>query len=151
MSMPDLPTAGQEPWDAALNAYLSALEARVTLLESTPSNRAYFYTYASNTSAPPASGQLRMDSTDRTSVTRLWFHDVTAEGVDVSAMWAVLAAGTVDDFYIQDKDDSTKWVRYHSLADPVDMGTYTECQVSFVNDGGIALSHQQVGVVITEI
>lgn len=62
-----LPAIGQDPWGADLNAYMTALEARVDALEAKPDYVSSSYPWQFNTGAPPATGtgsgsQIRLNN-----------------------------------------------------------------------------------------
>jgi hypothetical protein len=141
---PPLPVIGQEAWGDDLNAYLSALDARIVLLEALSASYARF-NFNAQTVAPPASGQVRVNNATPALATTVWVHNVDSEGTDVSLMLGQVLSGWR--IYLQDRDDSSKWVRYNVSGAPVDQGTYMEYPVTvFDSLGTVPYQNVVVGV-----
>jgi hypothetical protein len=165
---PPRPIIGQTDWGDDLNAYLAALDARLTTQEGTSADldgrvtvleeaasaplptptHTFRYNLNSSVAAPPASGQLRLNNTNQQAVTTVWLHNIDQDSQDVAVYWSEVVAGSTVRLYIQDRDDSTRWVRYTQTTDRVDQGTYQEIPVSFDSSSGVAVPTQQVGVVV---
>jgi hypothetical protein len=163
---PPLPIIGQTDWGDDLNAYLAALDARLTTQEGTSSEfdaritaletaasspastHLFRYNFNSSVATPPASGQLRLNNTNQQAATTVWLHNIDQDSQDNANYWAEVVAGSPVRFYIQDRDDATRWVRYTQTTDRVDHGTYQEVPVSFESSSGVAVPTQQVGVVV---
>jgi hypothetical protein len=149
--MPPLPVPGEDPWGATLNAYLTALEERVLALENTPHQHVGRYNYNGTPSAPPASGQLRFNSADPLAATFVYINYTNADGTDVKNFWTPAPPATMDPIqsvYIQDRDDSSKWVEYTNPSPRTDLGTYAQVPIVLSRHSGV-LPTQQVTVVIT--
>jgi hypothetical protein len=99
------------------------------------------YTFSNTTTEPPSTGQIRFNNATQTAATKIWVHDQTAPGVDISVILAGIKSGT--QFYLQDKDDASKWQLFSVTADAIDKTTYWEIPVTFIK-GGTALSAQRV-------
>jgi hypothetical protein len=74
------------------------------------SGSAFEYTYNATTTAPPSSGQVRLDSTDTTAATFCFLHELTVTGEDVQVPLELAKVGDI--VILQDKDESHKRVRY---------------------------------------
>lgn len=148
------PVLGQNPWGADLNAYLATLDARcltleerVLALERTPTQYVDRYSFNTNTAPPPSSGQLRFNNSSQAATTALFLSYDNQDGTDTTNFWASLT--TIVKIYVQDRDDSTKWVRFNSPQPHIDRGTYVEIPVTWDSDSGTPIPAQQVTLVIT--
>jgi hypothetical protein len=108
------------------------------------STTVFEYVFNGTLTAPPSSGQLRMDTTDPTTVTRLWIHNQTATGVDSSRYQLLAKAGDVID--VQDKDDATRYANFDLSAPPVAQTGYVEYTVTFRGGAGTLPAGQRVAV-----
>jgi hypothetical protein len=108
-----------------------------TLLPAFMSEWMFFTT----TSAPPATGQVRLNHSTQKNATLMWIHSITANGNDASVYLATVDAGEVID--ITDKDDPAKWQRYSVTAQPTNKGSYVEVPVVW-NAGGSNVVQQRV-------
>src|SRR5262245_52404517 len=100
------------------------------------------FTYNGTTTAPPSSGQLRMNNADQTLPTKLYIHKSTAPGVDIGS--ALLAVKTGDLIYVQDKDDGSQWRLYTAAANAIDQTTYVEVTVTYTKGGSALNTGQRV-------
>jgi|SRR5580765_524275 hypothetical protein len=95
MTTPPLPTPGQEPWDTVLNTYLTALEARLTVLEAKP--QYVFNSYAwqySNAAPPPTGSQVRFDNANLNLATTAVFRLIDSDGADRTPVFQQLGVGS---------------------------------------------------------
>jgi hypothetical protein len=99
------------------------------------------WSYVNTTTAPPASGQVRLNNATQTAATFLWISETTALGKDVANYLNLFLEGA-DRIYVQDKDDSTRWQLYDITGAPTDMGSYVQVPVAW-SEGGTALSDGQ--------
>jgi hypothetical protein len=105
----------------------------------------YAYMFESTPSEPPTGSEIRFDNATVTLVTRVWIRNVTADGNDVhNALLSLPNAGSM--LYVQDEDDSTRYVRFDVTGDPVDKTSYVEVPVHYVSSQG-TLPEQRVQVV----
>jgi len=103
------------------------------------------YQYNATTSAPPASGSLRFNSTTMTSITTIWLNYTNFDSIDLKNYF--LQKVTIGDtFYVQDRDDSAKWQLFRLDAAYTDNGTYATMPVTRLS-GGNALTAARVIVV----
>ena len=142
--MPPLPIIGDDPWGDTLNAYLSALDARVTALEADPNVAKRPYQFNSSTSTPPASGQIRINSSTLTSATFIWISDTNSDGGDNTGFWAAITPRV---FYLQDFDDHTKWVKW-TVGTGVHQTGYEEFPVTLDDNSPVTVPYQKVGLTV---
>lgn len=95
-----------------------------------PQTLAMEYSFNETVAAPPSSGQLRMNNLNQQAATLLWVSEITAPGISAIAVLKQLGAGV--GLYLQDKDDSAKWIAYNVTGPAIDKGTYIEVPVQFV-------------------
>lgn len=104
----------------------------------------YVWMFATATTPPPTGSQLRFDAPDPyTAVSQVFLANVTVDGFDVHAVLLALPVGT--SIYVQDKDDSTRFVRVTTIGTPIDSGGFVTVPVEFAASAGV-LPAQQVGV-----
>ena len=103
------------------------------------------FMWSDTSTPPPSTGQARSDTLDPTQSTKLWLHNVTATGLDVSRVVLSVYAGITID--VQDKDDASRYQSFTVTGDPVSMGTYVEIPIEW-DDGGAPLPAQRVLVTI---
>jgi|SRR5215831_8536879 len=144
-TQPPLPTAGQTPWDTALNDYISTLDARVALLEQQTTGVAYQYVYNNNVAPPPASGQIRLNNVVYDQVSLLYIHKTSDNGIDLTNALATSHVGKK--LYFQDKNDATRWVKYTVNAD-TDQGTYHQWGVTFTDKSATPLASGQACMLV---
>lgn len=113
----------------ATREQVAVLDARVTALEQMPSLTAMDYSFNLTLTAPPGSGQARLNDADQTLATLLWLDHHTAPGVDVTAILNLAKLGTV--VVLQDKDDSSKRQLYNVTGPVTDHTSYTEFPVAW--------------------
>lgn len=94
-----------------------------------PQTRTFEYSYNSTVAEPPGGGQLRMNNVDPHLATLLWVSGTDAPGVDGINVLKQADAGI--GYYIQDKDDSSKWAAYNVTGSAVVKGAYVEIPVQF--------------------
>ena len=120
---------------ARLDPTIAALEARIVELEEqmvlalTSVSAHLSFTFNSNLAAPPVGNQIRLNSASQTAATTMWVSRTTVEGLDVAVGLARVRSGWWA--YIQDFDDSTKWVRYDIVGAPVNHTSYWAFPVAF--------------------
>src|SRR5215471_6166094 len=110
-----------------------------------PSSSIWGFTYSTNTVAPPATSQIRLDNTDQKLATKLWLDHIDLDGVDVTNFLAFLKSG--DQLYTQDKNNSTTYDVFVMTADPVNQGTYTEFAVVWDHGTDTTMVNNQAAVV----
>ncbi|HEY1292947.1 MAG TPA: hypothetical protein VGJ60_07710 [Chloroflexota bacterium] len=92
------------------------------------------WTWNSQNTTPPNNMQVRTDTVDWLSATKLWVDDNNVSNVDLSAELRAVEVG--DNIRLQQKTDSTRWVKYEVMQPPVDQGTYFEYTVSVLDGLG---------------
>lgn len=86
------------------------------------------------TSVPPNQTQVRTDTGDWASATKLYIDYHSSENVDRSHALAVINIG--DSLIIEQKTDASRWAKWDVAGTPVDQGSYYEIPLAFVQDGG---------------
>jgi hypothetical protein len=104
------------------------------------------YTFVATITEPPIGNQLRFNAGyPYSAVTKVWIKDISTDGQDLHQLLMLIAPATR--FVVQDKDDSTKWARFLTAADPVGKAGYVEFTVTWVSDsGGVLNPNQNVAV-----
>lgn len=105
------------------------------------------WTFSNQTTAPPASGELRLDDVDATLATRVWISTTTSAGDDVGVDLAAIAVGTR--LTIQTVKAAGNWVQYVVAATPVSSAGYVELAVEYVQSAGAALQNNQLVQVLS--
>jgi len=100
------------------------------------------YTFSTTATAPPAAGQVRFDNAAQTSATRVWIAYTTAPGVDAKQL-LLYSYKQGKDLYIQDKDDSSKWIVFTLTSNGTDLTTYGEWTVTHKANSGVPLTNNQ--------
>lgn len=103
------------------------------------------YTYNTTGTAPPSSGSVRFNSTTMNLVTTIWLHYVNFDSLDTKNYF-LQKVKVGDTFYIQDRDDSTKWQLWELTGAYTDNGTYATLPVTW-KAGGTALVATRVVIV----
>ena len=91
--------------------------------------------------APPASGQARLNNLTQTAATKLWISKTPATGGDVSALLAQVKQG--QELSITNKANSSKWQVYVVSGSPVDNAGYTEFPITW-RRGGSTIPEQRL-------
>jgi len=99
--------------------------------------------------APPATGQLRLNTAAQTGATKMWISKATATSVDATNYLGSVTAG--QEIYFQDKDNFTKWQVYKVTAPPISQSNYIEYPVVWVRGGGVTVPEQRIFLAIDEI
>ena len=103
--------------------------------------------YRTETTPPPASGQIRFNNTDPELATLLFVNNTNDGGADVGNFLGLLNAGDV--IYIQERSDSDNFILVQ-IANNIDFGTYRQFAIAAVVQQGTALTQNtRVALVIT--
>jgi len=100
------------------------------------------YTYKTTTTEPPANGEIRLDNVTPASVTKIWAADLNANNADASVALRNIKTGA--QIYLQDKNDSTRWIEFNVTAATIDKTTYFEIPVSTINSSGVLQNNNNV-------
>lgn len=143
-----LPAIGQDPWGTDLNTYLAGLEARIADLEDNRTFPPLLYNYSNSTSAPPASQQVRTDSSFASqATTRFYFSKTSLTGRQVTLIGDV---DTTFSLYVEDADNATTRQWFKVVALPIDHGTWWEVLVTwFAGVASAPNNNRAVTVVFT--
>jgi len=91
--------------------------------------------------APPASGQLRLNQTIQKNATLMWVHKTSATGLNATAQLAEVKE--FDELRIQDKDEPDKWHVYAVNGTPVSATSHMQFPVAWVR-GGLDVPQQRL-------
>lgn len=132
-----LPATGyiqDAPNDGNMYARLNHAWAEIGSPGSGGQNVSAEYVFSSATTSPPADGEVRFDNATQTSTTHIFLSGKTATGTDIyNLMMLSVISGTK--FYIQDKDDSTKWIEF-VVNTVVGNTTWVDCTVTYLAGAG---------------
>jgi hypothetical protein len=104
------------------------------------------YTYTTAITAPPASGNVRMNSVTASAITQVWMHDLNAVDVDISNALRLIDKGLR--VLIQDKDNAALYANYLTTGPSTDGGTYWTMPVAWTDGPGGFIANQRVMVCI---
>ncbi len=103
--------------------------------------------YRTETSEPPASGQIRFDNVVIESATEIFLHETNADGTDMANFLAQLAVGAL--LYIQERSNSDNFIVVQ-ISSNTDSGAYVTLGISQVEQQGSAPSqNSEVAIVAT--
>jgi hypothetical protein len=109
------------------------------------STSVFNYTYNTTASPPPASGQIRFDSTLFGSITRVYAAFVDANGVDQTNVFRLVKAGM--QLFVQTPGDSTKFFSFNVTATS-QQSSYYQFNVTGIGTGA---SNPSAGAAVFEI
>lgn len=130
---PEAPVDGQQ---------YARKDAAWSIVAASTAGSAGEWTFNTTLTAPPSSGQIRLNTADQTVATTLYISDLTAPGSDLGN-YLTRSLVAKSRLYIQDKDDSSKYQFYRLQADSVAGAGYHSVAISWLSGGG-ALSAQRV-------
>lgn len=122
---------------------IATLEARLQSEGASPRQTVLEYTFSTMTGEPPGVQQMRTDAPTST-ITKVWVHKTTANGIDVANVLTLFHNG--DRVYIQTKNDSTCNSQLRLRAEPIFKTNHIELPVTYVT-GGSALKGGQVTII----
>ncbi len=100
--------------------------------------------YRTETSAPPASGQIRFDNIDIESATEIFLHETNADGTDMANFLAQLGEGSL--LYIQERANSDNFIVVQ-ITTNVDSGSYRTLGIDQVQqEGAVPSQNSEVGI-----
>jgi hypothetical protein len=109
-----------------------------TLTQSATSGNSNFYLYQNKdgvTTPPPAGGDLGYNNAVQASATKVYISHLTQDVIDVEVFFKQI--NQLSDLYIQDKENSTNWIKYNITALPtLNIGSYLEVPVIMSSYGG---------------
>jgi len=104
--------------------------------------------YRTETSTPPAAGQLRFDNADPGLATELYLHDSNAAAVDLSNFLGLIEVG--DTLYFQDSSDATKFIVVE-VGSTTDSGTFFTFGIAAIATQGGAIAQNTLTRVVAII
>ena len=116
--------------------------AYAALAHTHPSEQSGQWRFQDTAGGTPGAGYLRTNTGALATATTLLISRTTQDGYDIPPPgWGVQADDTI---YIQDRDDSTKWVRYTALEPLVRFPTYATGLVAVESSAGGAIVNGQI-------
>lgn len=100
------------------------------------------YMFSTNTSPPPTGSEVRFNNATYTLVTTLYVMNASSLGKDNSNSFKLVDVGTR--FFVQDKDDATKWVSFDATGPGIPQSNYFEFPVTWRDSGPAPLAQQRV-------
>jgi len=108
------------------------------------------YAYSTLNVAPPAAGQVRVDSGfPWSATTKLWARFVSGDNQDV--YWGIMVIPVGSTILLQDRDDHTAYARFTVTGTPIDNTTYAEIPVAWVSNGNSILNGVNVLLQVTAL
>ena len=107
----------------------------------TGSGQSNFYLYQSqtNTTVPPSqNGHINYNNLVQQNTTIIYINHSTQDGVDIDYYLNQIIINDI--IYIQDKNDSTNWIKYTILNKTQIQNQYTTLNVSFLDGEGLGLT-----------
>lgn len=99
---------------------------------------------------PPASGQIRRDNSDGTLAKALLVHKLGNGGSDNTKVLNKIPTGSL--VYLQDWNDSTRWVRYITSGQPALVSdAYYAIPVDYHSDSGVILLTQRIAMYLAAV
>lgn len=109
-----------------------------TLTQSATSGNSNFYLYVSQDTAlppPPSLGRIRYNNAIQSLVTILYISHTTSDSIDIEVFFNQV--NQLNDVYIQDRDNSTNFIKYNITALPTIVpNSYISIPVLAVSSGG---------------
>jgi len=102
------------------------------------------YRFSTTTSAPPSSGQVRVNNVNQTLASIVWLSKTDSDNRDVTLLLALIKAG--DAILIQETADSTVMDRYIVSGSIVDYPTYVQIPVTWDKGSGALPNNDAVVV-----
>lgn len=91
--------------------------------------------------APPATGDIRFNNSDRKLATKLWVSDNTNSGVKVRNYLSM--ANSNDQIYVQTTNDAERFQIYTISSQPVQFTGYTEYTIHWDRGGTLLMQDNQ--------
>ncbi len=104
--------------------------------------------YRTETTTPPAAGQLRFDNADPALATELYLHDSNAAAVDLSNFLGLIEVG--DTLYFQDSSDASKFIVVE-VGSTTDSGTFFTFGIAAIATQGGAIAQNTLTRVVAII
>jgi hypothetical protein len=104
------------------------------------------YTYGSQVTAPPSSGQVRFNAATPMAATLVWVAYLTNDGID--AFYPLTTIPLDAQLFIQDKNDHTQAVTFTVVGPPIDRGAYVEIPVNGDSAAGAVKNNQTIVLVV---
>ena len=109
-----------------------------TITQSANSGNSNFYLYTSHggiSVPPPATGQIAYNNANQSLATEIYIDHITSDNIDIEIFFQNIT--TLTDVYIQDKNDSTNFIRYNVIAPPtILINQYVLIPVAVLTSGG---------------
>jgi hypothetical protein len=110
------------------------------------SAQSFAYRFSTTITAPPASGQVRLDNATVASATKVWLANLTDDNFDARTVLLLIPAGAT--IYIQDRNDHTIYARFTTGGAAAGLAGYVELPVTYVASGGAFTNNAQIEVFV---
>jgi hypothetical protein len=98
------------------------------------------YLFSTSTAAPPAAGNVEINTATAAAATLMWVHHITNANNDATIALDGVQVGS--DIYVQEKTDSTRYAKF-AVTSVTDSGTYTTYGITFIAVGtGTAIGNK---------
>lgn len=104
-----------------------------------------YWNYNNSITPGPSSGQFRLNSLTMGTATIMYLHELTNNSEDVSNFLGALQFGDV--FYVQQRNDATRWFRATINGTLVDNGSYWTIPIKMIANSGIIMQPNAVSLV----
>jgi hypothetical protein len=129
------PVIGQDPWGQDLNAYLTSLEARITLLESKGEHVYNSFAWKFSSAAPPAGAtEVRLNNVNAALATQIDLRKIDLDGADRTQVFLQVSAGDI--IRINDWDNAAILHRYRATGVPTMDATNVTIPVAWETGSG---------------
>ena len=89
----------------------------------------YLYQFDTTLTPAPPSGHIEFNTTTITSVSNVYISHITSDGIDIDPYFLTIQAGNI--LYIQNRDDSTVWVKFNIVSISIISNSYINISVSY--------------------
>jgi Chaperone of endosialidase len=104
------------------------------------------YTFSTDTSPPPASGEVQFNNATFSAVTTVWIHNITNNGTDLKRQFETIPIGAT--IIVQDQGNSANYAKYTVASAPVDNTDYFAFPVTHVASAGSISNNSRAAVVV---
>lgn len=98
-----------------------------------------YYRWKNTVASNPASGKIYFNNATYSSVTEMYVHGTTYDGIDIGNL-AVSLLDTTKRFFLQTQSDGSKWVQYDISGTVTLSSGILTIPVTYVSDSGTALN-----------
>jgi Phage gp6-like head-tail connector protein len=105
------------------------------------------FVFSTATTAPPTGSQIRLNAgPPYNTVSMLWLRYLTSDGID--SFYPLMNVAVTSEFFLQDKNDHTRYAAFRVTAAPVDKSGYVEYGVLPLANSGVTFVNAQDAVLL---